>query len=230
MTPSRSLTVAALLLASACAPNYQPLLITGVFPPDDLGTNGGCLSGKPTIAQYAGSLNVGVGPTELDSYYVVLTLDSLLQDDPISPTSNTTMLNQIQYKYTASPGPAGTPVGFPVDETATLSFAVKAASVDNLLLVDLIGPEAKRRLLGVQTANEAEYFTLKVEVQFSGTTLANTAVRSNSASFPIDIYNQAFPCPSGSILKPTGPCGNSGQDHSPLVCCVPDAATGLCKP
>jgi hypothetical protein len=225
MTLTRSLTAAALLLASACTPNYQPILITGIFPPEETDVRGACLTGgKPSVAQYSGALNAGV----TNGYYMLLTLDSLLKNDELSPSSNTVVLNEVQYTYTTSPGPVGTPVGFPGSETATLSFSIKASSADNLVLVDLIGPQAKQALLTVPAASYAEYFTLKVQMQFRGQTLGNTALTTNSISFPIDIYNVGFSCPAGSVLKPNGPCGNTGQDGSALLCCSPDPVTGKC--
>lgn len=227
MTLKRALTLALALAATGCAQQYQPLLITGIFPAPEA-EGGACTISKPSVAQYSGSLNVGLS----NRYYMILTLDSLLQDPAGAPNStpgsNTTVLNEVQLTYTAVAGPIGTPVGFPGSETATISFAIKAASSDNLVLVDLIGPLAKQALLSVPTASYDEYFTLKVEVEFRGQTLAGTAVQSNSVTFPIDIYNVGNPCTAPLVLKASGPCGNTGQDGSALVCCTPDPATGVC--
>lgn len=220
MTLKRALTLALALATTGCAQQYQPLLITGIFPPPAAAGGGGCEITKPSVAQYAGSLNVGVS----DRYYMILTLDSLLQDPSSAPSStpgsNTVVLNELVYTY------SGAPVPFP-NETASISFAVKAASSDNLVLVDLLGPVAKDSVLSVPPTAYADAFTLKVQVEFRGQTLAGTAVRTNSVTFPIDIYNVGLTCGSGQMIKPSGPCGNTGQDGSAAVCCTPDA-TGLC--
>lgn len=227
MTLKRALNLALALAATGCAQQYQPLLITGIYPAPEA-TKGVCTITKPSVAQYAGSLNVGLS----DRYYMILTVDSLLEDpaEPsnLTPGSNTSVINEIQYTYTTAAGPVGTPVGFPGSETATISFAVKADSADNLVLVDLIGPMAKQALLSVPATAPDEYFTLKVQVELRGQTLANTAVRTNSITFPIDIYSVPFTCSFPQELKPSGPCGNTGQDGSRPSCCTPDPATGFC--
>jgi hypothetical protein len=217
--------VVTLVAASACTPNYQSLLLTGIYPPEPSDEVGACLSSsKPSVAQYAGSLNVGVS----NGYYMLVTMDSLLTENDLNKTGNTTVLNELEYRYSTSPGPIGTPVAVPSSETVSISFAVKAKSVDNLILVDMIGPQAKISLQGVPTAPYDEFFTLKSEIRFRGVTLSNIAVQSGTVSFPINIYNQGFSCPAGTQLKPTGPCGNAGQDGSALICCTPDPMTGTC--
>lgn len=226
MKTNRLLAAAvALVAASACSPNYQSLILTGIYPPEATANVGECLTNtKPTVAQYSGSLNVGIS----NGYYMLITIDSLLQDPESAPGANNVMLTELEYKYTATPGPIGTPVAVPSTETVSISFAVKAKTGDNVVLVDMIGPQAKQSLQAVPAAPYDEFFTLESEVKFRGVTLSNTPVQSGSLSFPIDIYNVGFTCAAGTVLKPSGPCGNSGQDGATLLCCTVDPMTGVC--
>jgi hypothetical protein len=214
-----SLSIAAVLvLASGCAPEMQSLVITGIFPPPT-SSGGTCVGTKPAIAQTRGFMNVGL----TRSYLMIFAVDSLFVDNDLTPSGNTAVINEIDYAYATSAGPQGSPVGgLPSSETRSITFTAAAESKDNLVLDDLIGPSMALALDGVPTTPANQYFNLSVTVSFKGTLLSGGAAQTNRVTFPISIYNVArtAECPMGSIINPSSPCGNVGQD---VTCCTADA-------
>jgi hypothetical protein len=222
MNLSRSLLAVAALSFSACTPDQQSVLITGLFPPP-LVDDGVCTVTKPSVAQTRGSLNTAF----TRSYLMIMTLDSLFVDNEITPSGNIVIFNQIEYTYTTTPGPTGVPVGFPSTETRALTFEVKPETQDTLLLEDLIGPQAAISLDAVPASSPNDYFTLNTQVRLRGTLVSGGAVQTNRVSFPIAIYNSGAGCPAGYIVSPEAPCGNVGQDG--VSCCEQDTSSTVPK-
>lgn len=217
--------VAALTLFASCTPQQNSLIITGTFPPPKTDGTTVCLAGKPAVAQYYGTLDVAL----THDYLVVFAVDSLFEKIETVQSGNIAVLDQFVFNYTTEAGPTGTPIGFPTTETVSVTFTVPPASTDALLLTDIIGPQAKVALQNVPSTAYTDYFTLKVELRMKGKLLSGGAVQTNSVTYPVQIYNQGLPCASGTVVRATGPCGNTGQDGAYAGCCTPDPASGTCK-
>jgi hypothetical protein len=104
-----------------------------------------------------------------------------------------------------------------IEERLPIYFVVRAGASDGFIYTNIIGSEARRRMVG-QVPAFPDSMTLLVTLQIKGKYTSGREAETNKVTYPIEITRSAG-CQTGApVIDPENPCLFPGQDGTPFTC------------
>ncbi|MBU8895970.1 hypothetical protein DRW03_05085 [Corallococcus sp. H22C18031201] len=167
------------------------------------------------IAAFMVNSSLNQGPVVIGSLPVDGTSDpDAVYIDRMSVTYKATLLDS------SVGGSSGTNLSMDPEEVP-VRLAVRGATKDNIVVLDLVTVAAYNKLKAAVTAGQ--YAQVLVTFKFKGKTAGGAKAESNEVTFPLSVSNTPIKiptCASGVIFKAVGPCGTFGGQDGVYPECV----------
>jgi hypothetical protein len=223
----------AVVVTSGCVAQNSPVRVGGTFSPG--GTDGKSCELKPDIQIGGGSLDASGSR----AFFLLTTYTSSLQEistfDPkgivlADSSRNNFVADTLVLNYsTKGEGAPALPAALKVQRLPTTLVILPATDLNALFNV-ISGPMSE--FLST-TVVKGDKFVLNVNYGLSGYLASASSggrLDSNFVDFPITVSREVDPCPAGTFLAPTGPCGTGGVNGGAVICCDPANPVAGCIP
>ncbi|MBL8952633.1 MAG: hypothetical protein JNK82_17775 [Myxococcaceae bacterium] len=208
--------------SSACVPGSSPIRIVGTFSVNTGMNNNEC-NLDDDVGRYAGRLDASGGGDFMLVFAVNNEMNAqqqILNDRNVPLTTvgkRNFILESLQLTYRSTPV-----IQFEAEQIPMYGV-IAPSTLDNRLLVDIIGDKAAARLREQVTDREATV-QLTVNATLKGRTEQGETLVSNTVTFPIEVFTSDSQCTDGVVRD--GPCGSrGGQAGFPPTCCMTGPGT-----